>query len=297
MRTNPVALWTMSFDGVPWTDARATLRAAEDAGWRTLWLPESFGREVISLATACLASTSQLVVATGIANLWARDALALVGAQRLLCEAFPDRFLLGVGVSHQAVASRRGGNFGDIPPVRRMRDYLDAMDGAPYRGVTADVARPRVIAALGPRMLSLARERADGAHTYNAPPAHTAWARMVLGPDRLLIPELKVVLGRSTEQSRALARKNLPVALPAYAANLARSGFAPEDFADGPSDRVVDALVAYGDVDAVRARVEEHLRAGADQVALNVLTEPGRTPGPEWAELATLAREPTTGVS
>jgi|1185.fasta_scaffold60763_2 probable F420-dependent oxidoreductase len=296
MARSRVAIWTMSFDAVPWTDARDAVRAAEEAGWRTLWLPESFGREVISLATACLASTSRLEVATGIANVWARDALALTGAQRFLCEAFPDRFLLGVGVSHQAVASRRGGNFAEIPPLQRMRAYLDAMDAAPYRGLTADVARPRVIAALGPRMLALARERADGAHTYNAPPAHTAWARQILGPDRLLVPELKVVLGRSTEASRSLARKNLPVTLPAYAANLARSGFGPEDLADGPSDRVVDALVAYGDVDAVRARVAEHLQAGADQVALNVLTEPGRTPGPEWELLAALARETMTEV-
>jgi probable F420-dependent oxidoreductase len=293
MRLSTVALWTMAFDGVPWTDAQAAVRAAEEARWQTLWLPESFGREVISLATACLASTSRLAVATGIANLWARDALALSSAQRFLCEAYPDRFLLGVGVSHQLVARRRGGDYADVPPLRRMKAYLDAMDAAPYRGVTTDAATPRVLAALGPKMLALARERADGAHTYNAPPAHTAWARAVLGPDRLLIPELKVVLGRSTADSRALARKNLPVTIPAYAANLVRSGFAPEELTDGVGDRVVDALVAYGDVDAVRERVEAHLRAGADQVALNVLTEPGRTPLSEWAELATLAKDVT----
>jgi probable F420-dependent oxidoreductase len=137
-------------------------------------------------------------------------------------------------------------------------------------------------------MLELARDRADGAHTYFVPTAHTRQAREALGPDRLLIPELKVILGRSTADSRTLARENLPTQIPAYAANLVRSGFAPEELANGVSDRVVDALVAYGDVHAVRGRVQEHLRAGADQVALNVLTEPGRTPRAEWSELAEL---------
>ena len=291
MDLRPVALWTMSFDGVPWADAQSALRSAEDAGWPTLWLPESLGREVLSLATACLASTSRLVVATGIANLWARDPLALSSAQRFLCEAYPDRFLLGVGVSHSLIANRRGGEFADVPPVRRLREYLDTMDAAPYRGWTVDGPRPRVLAALGPRMLRLARDRADGAHTYNSPVAHTAWAREVLGPDRLLIPELKVVLGRSSADARALARKNLPLTLPAYAANLVRSGFPSEELADGGSDRVVDALVAHGDVDAVRERIAEHLRAGADQVALNVLTERGRTPAAEWAELANIVHD------
>lgn len=288
MILSAVGLWTMSFDRVQWPEAQAAVRAAEDAGWGTLWLPESSGREVISLASACLASTSRLVVATGIANLWARDALALTSAQRFLCEAYPERFLLGVGISHARLATERGGDYAYVPPVRRMREYLEAMDAAPYRAVSIDAHRPRVLAALGPKMLELARDRADGAHSYNAPPAHTAWARDILGADRLLIPELKVVLGRSTDDARALARRNLPLTLPAYAGNLVRVGFAPEELADGGSDRVVDALVAHGDVDAVRARVVEHLDAGADQVALNVLIERGRTPNHEWAQLAEL---------
>lgn len=289
MELSPVGLWTATFDDVPWTQARSAVRAAEDQGWAMIWLPESFGREIISLSTAVLASTERMVVATGIANLWARDALALLGAQQLLCEAYPGRFLLGVGVSHKLVARRRGGDFGDRAPLSRLREYLNAMDSAPYRAVQSGGERPLVIAALGPKMLELARDHADGAHTYNSPPEHTAWARTVLGEDRLLVPEVKVVLGRSTADSRTLARSFLPLTLPAYAANLVRSGFAPEELEDGGSDRVVDALVAYGDVDAVRARVEAHLSAGADQVALNVLVEPGQVPSAEWAELAELA--------
>lgn len=290
MKLDTVALWTMSFDDVPWPVARDALRGAEAQGWGHVWLPESFGREVVSLATACLAATSRMVVATGIANIWARDPLALRGAQQLLGEAFPDRFLLGVGVSHPGVAKRRSGaSAGDVPPLRRLCDYLDGMDSAPYRGHVA-APPPRVIAALGPRMLELARDRTEGAHTYNSPAAHTARAREILGPDRLLIPEVKVVLGRSTADARELARKNLPVQLPSYRANLLRSGFTEQDLADGASDRVVDALVALGDLDAVRARVAEHLAAGADQVALNVLVERGRTPAAEWDTLAELAR-------
>jgi probable F420-dependent oxidoreductase len=254
-----------------------------------LWLPESFGREVVSLATACLGSTSRMVVATGIANVWARDPLALRSAQQLLGEAYPERFLLGVGVSHPGVAKRRGGSADEaaVTPLRRLRRYLEDMDAAPYRGHQS-APMPRVIAALGPRMLELARDLADGAHTYTSPVAHTAWARQILGPDKWLIPEVKVVLGRSESDARDLARRLLPVRLPAYRANLLRSGFHEQELDGVPSDRIVDALVAHGDVDAVRARVEEHLEAGADQVALNVLAEPGRLPVEEWAELASL---------
>ena len=290
MKLDKVALWTMSFDDVPWSVARDALRAAEADGWGCVWVPEAFGREVVSLASACLASTSRMVVATGIANVWARDPLALRSAQQLLGEAYPERFLLGVGVSHPGVAKRRTGadDYADVPPLRRLRRYLEDMDAAPYRGHQS-ASMPRVIAALGPRMLELAREMSGGAHTYTSPVAHTACARHILGPGKWLVPEVKVVLGRTEADARDLARQFLPVRLPAYRANLLRSGFDERDLDGVPSDRLVDALVAHGDVDAVRARIEEHLRAGADQVALNVLVEPGRTPDDEWAQLAGLA--------
>lgn len=293
MKLDEVALWTMSFDDVPWSMARDALCAAEAEGWGHVWLPESFGREVVSLATACLASTSRMVVATGIANVWARDPLALRSAQQLLGEAYPERFLLGVGVSHPGVARHRAGADGhDIPPLRRLRRYLEDMDAAPYRGHRS-APMPRVIAALGPRMLELARELSGGAHTYTSPVVHTARARQILGPDKWLVPEVKVVLGRTAADARDLARQHLPLRLAAYRANLLRSGFDERDLDGVPSDRLVDALVAHGDVDAVRARVEEHLQAGADQVALNVLVEPGRTPEEEWVKLATLASPST----
>lgn len=293
MKLDKVSLWTMSFDDVPWLVARDALRGAEAEGWGSVWLPEAFGREVVSLATACLASTSRMVVATGIANVWARDPLALSSAQQLLGEVYPERFLLGIGVSHPGVSKRRAGT-GDhakVPPLRRLRRYLEDMDGdgAPYRGHRS-APLPRVIAALGPKMLELARTMSDGAHTYTSPVAHTARARQILGPDKWLVPEVKVVLGRTEAAARDLARQFLPVRLPAYRANLLRSGFDESDVDGVPSDRLVDALVAHGDVDAVRARVEEHLAAGADQVALNVLVDRGRTPVEEWVKLASLTR-------
>jgi probable F420-dependent oxidoreductase len=297
MKLDRVALWTTTFDDVPWSTARDALRAAEHEGWGCVWLPESFGREVVSLATVCLAASSSMVVATGIANVWARDPLALASAQRLLCEAYPDRFLLGVGVSHPGVARRRGGRdgYGDVPPVRRLREYLEDMDAVPPSGRAVGVvpgampgAMPRVIAALGPKMLGLARDLTDGAHTYTAPVTHTARARQILGPDKWLVPEIKVVLGRTEASAREFARGHLPVRLPSYRANLLRSGFDEQDL-DAVSDRLVDAVVAHGDVDAVRARIAEHLNAGADQVVLNVLVERGRVPAEEWAQLASLA--------
>ena len=158
MDLDKLALWSMSFDDVPWAAAKEALSAAEQEGWHTLWLPEAFGREVVSLATACLAATSRMVVATGIANVWARDPLALRGAQLLLGEAFPERFLLGVGVSHPGVAKHRSGRSGhaDVPPLHRLRGYLEDMDAATVRG-HGNAPTPRVIAALGPRMLELAR--------------------------------------------------------------------------------------------------------------------------------------------
>ena len=290
MKLDKVSLWTMSFDDVPWPMARDVLRGAEAEGWGSVWLPESFGREVVSLAAACLASTSRMAVATGIANVWARDPLALSSAQQLLGEAYPERFLLGVGVSHPGVSKRRAGpgDHAEVPPLRRLRRYLEDMDAAPYRGHRS-APMPRVIAALGPRMLEVARTMSDGAHTYTSPVAHTARARQILGPDKWLVPEVKVVLGRAGADARDFARQFLPVRLPAYRANLLRSGFDEGDVDGVPSDRLVDALVAHGDVDAVPARVEEHLEAGADQVALNVLVEPGRMPFEEWVQLASLA--------
>jgi probable F420-dependent oxidoreductase len=233
-----------------------------------------------------------MVVATGIANLWARDATAMVNAQRTLTEGFPERFLLGIGVSHTPTVAHRGHTLAS--PVQATRDYLEAMDAARYLGAAPAAPLHRVLAALGPRMLALAAELTEGAHTYTVPVEHTEQARQRLGPAPLLIPEQKVVLVSDPADARRIGRGNVGrlLRLPNYAGNLRRLGFADEDFADGGSDRLIDALVAWGDVEDVRRRVKEHLDAGADHVALQVLTAdsgaPAALPLREWRELSAL---------
>ena len=281
-----VGIWTMAFDTVSWQDARAALAELEHQRWGTVWLPEAFGREALSLSALCLSATSTINVATGIANIWGRDPQSMASAQRSLSEAFPDRFLLGVGISHPLVVTARGADYGAKPsPLATMRDYLGAMEAAPYVGVSAPPVSPPILAALGPKMIALAGERGAGAHTYNSPVAHTAAARAILGQGPLLVPELKVVLGQNAQEARDRAREFLPLALPAYAANLHRCGFSKAEVAT-LADNVVDALVAHGDVAAVATRVREHLDAGADHVCLNVLSPPGTLPIAQWRDLA-----------
>ncbi len=208
---------------------------------------------------------------------------------KTISEAFPGRFVLGLGVSHQPmVEGLRGQSYlspadGDARVPRR--------DG--HRRSTSPPSPPepprRVLAALGPKMLALAAERADGAHPYNVPPEHTAQAREILGPDKLLAPEQAVVLETDPAEARRIGRGHLAIYLdlPNYTNNLRRFGITDDDIADGGSDRLVDMVVAWGDADAIRARVQAHLDAGADHVAVQVLTaERGTLPLDEWRELA-----------
>jgi probable F420-dependent oxidoreductase len=244
---------------------------------------------VLSAAQLLLAGTERLVVATGIANIWARDALATAAGQLTLGEAFPDRFVLGIGVSHKPLLDVRGEDY--RKPLAFMRSYLDAMDAGydVYRAVQPAHRPPRLLAALGPKMLELAAGRADGAHTYFVPPEHTARAREILGPDKLLVPEQVCVLAEDASVAREIARRHTTsyLRLPNYTANLERFGFEPADFADGGNDRLVDTICAWGDVDTVAGRVRAHLDAGADQVAIQVLVDDRRgLPRREWAELA-----------
>jgi probable F420-dependent oxidoreductase len=244
---------------------------------------------VLSAAQLLLAATDSLVVATGIANIWARDALATAAGQLALGEAYPDRFVLGIGVSHKPLLDIRGEDY--RTPLTFMREYLDGMDHGygVYRAVRPTSRPPRLLAALGPKMLALAAERADGAHTYFVPPEHTAAAREILGPDRLLVPEQVCVLSDDPEVAREIARRHTTsyLRLPNYTANLARFGFEADDFADGGNDRLVDTICVWGSVDAVAARIKAHLDAGADHVAVQVLVDDRKgLPRREWAELA-----------
>ncbi|SNQ50194.1 LLM class F420-dependent oxidoreductase [Frankia canadensis] len=289
MQTGRIGIWSMDLERQPLAAARQAVAELDELGFPTLWIPEAVGKEVMSHAALLLTASDRIIVATGIANLWARDATAMANAQRTLTEGFPERFLLGVGVSHGPTVANRG--HAQTSPLQATREYLAAMDAAVYAGASTDAPLRRVLAALGPRMLDLAAELTAGAHTYTVPVEHTAVARKRLGEGPLLIPEQKVVLVSDPSEARRIARRNLGrgLRLPNYANNLRRLGFTDDDLAERGSDRLIDALVAWGDLDAVRRRVDEHLDAGADHVALQVLVEdPKALPLREWRELAAL---------
>ncbi|GAA2329515.1 LLM class F420-dependent oxidoreductase [Streptomyces caniferus] len=271
-RIGRVGVWHGGLGRVPGAVAREAAAEIEQLGYGALWFGESPGTESMSLAGLLLAATERITVATGIANIWVRDASAAHAAAQSLAEAYDGRFLLGLGASHAPLVDARGHRY--AKPLAAVRAYLDAMDEAPYDGPVADPPPGRVLAALGPKMLELARDHAAGAHPYFVTPEHTARAREILGTGPLLAPEQAVLLESDPATARSLAREHhthLYLQLPNYTGNLRRLGFGDEDFADGGSDRLVDAIVAWGDVDAIRRRVQEHHDAGADHVALQPL--------------------------
>jgi probable F420-dependent oxidoreductase len=276
-----VGIWTRQLDSQPITRAQECAAELEALGYRSLWIPEAIEREVISHATLLLAATGRLVIATGVARVQSRSAWATALTTRALNERFPGRFVLGLGVSHERIVERMLGQAYERP-VDVMRSYLDALEALDVE--PSDL----VLAALGPKMVGLAAERAGGAHTYMAPVEHTAWARSVLGTTALL-PSLKVVLDLDADRARDVARGSVgpSLRLPAYRQNLVRLGYADDDLTPQPSDRVVDALVACGDVGTICQRVSAHLAAGADHVCVEVLTGDDTTvPMDAWRELA-----------
>lgn len=272
-RLPPLGVWTTALDALPVAAARQAAARLEAQGWGALWFGEAYGREAFTNAALLLGATRRLLVATGIANIYGRDAVAMNAASRLLADAYPNRFVLGVGVSHQPLVARmRGHEYG--PPLAVMREYLAAMAGAPY--LAAGEARPPVLlAALGPQMLALARDAADGAHPYLGTPEHTAQARQVLGAGKLLAVEQAVVLSDDpqTVARRAHAHLEIYTGLPNYRNNWLRLGFEEADLVRGGSDRLAAAMVVGGDERAIRQRVAEHRAAGADHVCLQVLGE------------------------
>jgi probable F420-dependent oxidoreductase len=288
-RLGRVGVWTGQLDYSSAEVVRETAREVQACGYRAIWTGEAVGREVLSAAQLLLAATDSLIVATGIANIWARDALATAAGQLALGEAYPNRFILGIGVSHKPLLDVRGEDYRS--PLKFMQQYLDAMDEAydVYRAVIPDERPPRLLAALGPKMLETAATAADGAHTYFVPPEHTAKAREILGPDKLLVPEQVCVLCEDPTVAREIARRHTAsyLRLANYTANLQRYGFEESEFAGGGNDRLVDTICVWGTPDAVAARVKAHLDAGADHVAVQVLVDDRRgLPRKEWVELA-----------
>jgi probable F420-dependent oxidoreductase len=284
----PIGIWTAQLDYQPAAKAKEAAAELEQLGFGAIWFPESVGREAMTNAALLLGATSRIVIATGIANIYARDAVTMAAGQKTLAEAYPGRFLLGLGVSHIPLVEQiRGHSYGK--PVASMRGYLDGMDRAPYRAVPPPVSPIRVLAALGPQMLRLAAERAQGAHPYFVPPEHTARAREILGSNRLLAVEQAVVLETDPAKAREIARVHTSryLALPNYVNNLRRLGFSEEDLAGSGSDRLVDAIVVWGDMKAITDRIRTHQSAGANHVCLQVLPpDPQALPMPQWRELA-----------
>ena len=260
--------------------ARTAAAELESLGYSAIWLPD-VGGDVWTPLDAVLGATSSTTVATGILNIWMHEpADAAAQFQRLTAEHGP-RFLMGLGVSHGPFINATGkGNYSK--PLTHMREYLDGLDAAPEPVPSTD----RVLAALGPKMLELARTRAAGTHPYLVVPEHTAAARAALGDGPLVAPEQGVVLTTDPTRAREVARQHLSVyvTLPNYVNNWFRLGFTEEDTLDGGSDRLVDALVVWGDEDAILARVQEHRDAGADHVCLQVLGED--LPMEDWRRLA-----------
>jgi probable F420-dependent oxidoreductase len=281
-------LWTGQLDAVGTSEAKDLAGEIESLGFGVLWLPEVAGRDVFVHLTHLLSATNTLIGATGIANIWGRDAVAMAGAVKALTEAFPERMLLGLGVSHSnLVQDLRGHQY--ERPLQAMRSYLEAMDKAPYSAERPTTPVRRVLAALGPKMLKLAADTTDGAHPYLVPPEHTASAREELGAEPLLCPEQMYLLETDPGRAREVARKGLGVYLaqPNYRNSLLRLGYSEDDFADGGSDHLVDTLVAWGTVDDVVARVQAHLDAGADHVCVQALTaERRQVPLDQWREVA-----------
>ena len=284
-RLDGTGIWSASLrygDPAAAADAAAEL---EEQGWSALWIPD-VGGDLFAAIGNLLAATTSTTVATGILNLWMHDAEQTAAAYHAFVAEHGPRLLVGIGVSHAPLIDAVNAEAGHYRrPLARTAEYLDALDAAS----TPLPPEDRVLAALGPKMLELARTRSAGSHPYLVTPEHTAIVREALGPAGLVAPEQAVVLETDAASARAIAREHLAgyLGLPNYSNNWKRIGVTDEDIADGGSDRLVDALVAWGDEDAILARVQEHRDAGADHVCVQVLTGDLMAPSrEEWRRLA-----------
>jgi probable F420-dependent oxidoreductase len=262
----------------------------EKRGYRALWIPEAVGREPFAHAAHLLAHTDRLAVATGIANVWARDAMTMVAAGRTVAEASGSRFLLGIGVSHAPlVESIRGHDY--RKPYTYMRGYLAKMKEAVYAAPAPQEEVPVVLAALHPKMLALAGTETRGTHTYLVTPEHTARAREIMGEGPWICAAQAVILEKDAATARGVARNFLATyvpGLPNYTNMLRNLGWTDADFADGCSDRLVDALVVWGSEETIRDRIAAHHKAGATHVCIQPLRSDG-VPLPDERAMEALA--------
>ncbi len=289
MNLSKLGVWYF-LDGMPASQAAEAAQRIESLGYSALWIPEVVGRHPFVHASWLLANTKNLVIATGIANIYHREPGVTVQAQKTLAEQSGNRFLLGLGVSHKPVVEGlRKLEYGK--PVTTMKKYLENMAIAPYVAVPPTEAPKTVIAALGPRMLELARDKCQGAHPYFTSPAHTKMASQILGPDAMLCVEQKVVLETDANVARTAARTNAQtyMALPNYRNNWLRMGLNESDIDNGGSDKFIDTTFAWGSVEKIRERIAEHFEAGASHVCIQPVKPVGATGELDWNALEKLA--------
>ena len=282
MDLSGVGIWSSQLRYGNTAEAADAAAELEELGFTALWIPD-VGGPVLDSVENLLASTKQVMIATGILNLWMHEPSDVAARYASLTEKHGERFLLGIGCSHAPlIDSKKRGRY--RKPLAATRAFLDALD-ATEQPVPVE---NRVLAALGPKMLELSATRAHGAHPYLVTPDHTRKAREVLGEGPLLLPEQTVLLADNRDEARAVGTDWLRtyLALPNYANNLLRSGFTQDEL-DSVSDRLFDTIIAWGDEDVIVRRVDEHKQAGADHVCVQALTaDPREFPREQWRRLA-----------
>jgi probable F420-dependent oxidoreductase len=269
MDIGKIGIWFF-LDAMTAPESAQFAQAVEKAGYKALWIPEAVGRVPFAHATYLLVHTERLSIATGIANIWARDAITMAAASKTVAELSGGRFVLGIGVSHKPlVLNLRGHSY--EKPYSYMKDYLPKMKSALYRAPEPKEEVPIVLAALHPKMLALCAEQAQGTHTYFVPPEHTAKVRAQIGPKPWICAAQAVILEKDATKARTMARQYMKTyvpRLPNYTNNLKALGYSDAEFANGCSDRLVDDIVAWGSEEKIRDRINAHLKAGATHVCL-----------------------------
>jgi probable F420-dependent oxidoreductase len=288
LRTTRVGVWTTALDTVSPAQAGEHAAELEALGFGSLWFGEAYGREAFTNAGLLLGASERLVIGTGIANIYGRDAVTGNAAGRTLHAAYPGRLVVGWGISHEPLVKRmRGHDY--TKPLSTMREYLQALDAAPFFAAGPETGPPRVLAALRPKMLELSGQLADGAHPYLVTPEHTRRARELLGAGPILCVEQAVALTTDRDEFLRRAHWHLEIytGLPNYRGSWETQGFGEEDFVRGGSERLKEAMVAWGDADSIAARVREHLHAGADHVLIQALGASAfEVPADQWRALA-----------
>jgi probable F420-dependent oxidoreductase len=273
-------VYTFDFEDQPAAQMRESIQELERQGWRAFWIPELAGREALTHAGYLLSCTEQMHIINGIAQIWSRGARWTYGASLLLADAYPNRHVLGLGFGGE----QRPGT----KPMAAMIEYLDEMDALKTPNPTPKAPIHRILAAYGPKMLELARDRSAGALTYHVNVTHTAQARETLGPDAFLAVEHAVLFESDPDKARAIAREHLhPYLTTKYnIAKFRRLGYSEEEITNGGSDRLVDDLVFWGDLDTIVEKLHAHVEAGADHVGVQVIgIEPGQSAMSYWRML------------